>query len=140
MIYHRLKELEDAGKAANVGLIGTGTFGSQIVARDDSTPVERNLMPQHFIGLEMPLTIAHMVLDGAVTGTPIGQFSEVVCAAKKPLRAGETLDGEGGYCVYGLLEKAADPSPRGAGIRRLRPSALHQVDQVALAHCPVRVG
>ena len=63
--------------------------------------------PQHFVGLEMPLTIAHMVLDGVVTGTPIGQFSEVVCAAKKSMKAGETLDGEGGYCVYGLLEKAA---------------------------------
>jgi len=62
--------------------------------------------PQHFIGCEMPLTIAHMMLNGVTCGTPIGQISEVISAAKKPLRAGTLLDGEGGYCVYGLLENA----------------------------------
>ena len=60
--------------------------------------------PQHFIGCEMPLTIAHMILDGVPCGAPIGQISDVVSAAKKSLAAGEILDGEGGYCVYGLLE------------------------------------
>ena len=61
--------------------------------------------PQHFIGHEMPLTIARMVLDGETCGCPIGQISEVICAAKKPLKAGDVLDGEGGYTVYGLLER-----------------------------------
>ena len=31
----------------------------------------------------------------------------MACAAKKPLPAGTVLDGEGGYCTYGLLEKVA---------------------------------
>ena len=62
--------------------------------------------PQHFIGHEMPLTIARMVLDGETCGCPVGQISEVICAAKKPLKAGDMLDGEGGYTVYGLLERA----------------------------------
>jgi len=61
--------------------------------------------PQHFIGHEMPLTIARMILDGETCGCPIGQISDVICAAKKPLKAGDTLDGEGGYTVYGLLER-----------------------------------
>jgi predicted homoserine dehydrogenase-like protein len=47
-----------------------------------------------------------MMLNGETCGTPIGQVAEVVSAAKKPLPAGTVLDGEGGYCVYGLLEKA----------------------------------
>ena len=62
--------------------------------------------PQHFIGHEMPLTIARMILDGETCGHPIGQISDVICASKKPLKAGDTLDGEGGYTVYGLLERS----------------------------------
>jgi predicted homoserine dehydrogenase-like protein len=63
--------------------------------------------PQHWCGHEMPLTVARIILDNQASGTPIGQHGEVVCAAKKSLPAGTVLDGEGGYCVYGLLEKAA---------------------------------
>ena len=62
--------------------------------------------PQHFIGHEMPITLARMMLDGQTCGTPVGQISDVVAAAKKPLQPGTVLDGEGGYTVYGLLEKA----------------------------------
>jgi len=62
--------------------------------------------PQHWIGHEMPISVARMMLNGETCGTPIGQVAEVVSAAKKPLPAGTVLDGEGGYCVYGLLEKA----------------------------------
>ena len=63
--------------------------------------------PQHWIGHEMPITVAAIMLDGETCGRPIGQYAEVVSAAKKPLSAGTTLDGEGGFCLYGLLEKAA---------------------------------
>lgn len=63
--------------------------------------------PQHWIGHEMPITIARMALNGETCGHPIGQFAEVVSAAKKSMPAGTVLDGEGGYCAYGLLEKAA---------------------------------
>lgn len=63
--------------------------------------------PQHWIGHEMPISVARMMLYNETCGTPIGRYAEVACAAKKPLPAGTVLDGEGGYCTYGLLEKAA---------------------------------
>ena len=55
--------------------------------------------PQHWIGHEMPITVARIMLDGTTCGHPIGQSAEVVAAAKKPLPAGTVLDGEGGYCT-----------------------------------------
>ena len=62
--------------------------------------------PQHWVGHEMPISAARIALDGQTSGHPIGHYAEVVTAAKKPLAAGTVLDGEGGYCAYGLLEKA----------------------------------
>ena len=62
--------------------------------------------PQHFVGHEMPLGIARMMLSGESIGAPIGQISEVVAAAKKRLAPGTILDGEGGYTVCGLAERA----------------------------------
>ena len=32
--------------------------------------------------------------------------AETVAVAKKPLRSGEMIDGIGGFCVYGVIEKA----------------------------------
>lgn len=63
--------------------------------------------PQHWIGHEMPISVARIMLNGETCGTPLGQHAEVVAAAKKPLPAGTVLDGEGGYCTYGLLERTA---------------------------------
>ena len=37
-----------------------------------------------------------------------GPVTEVVALAKRDLRAGETLDGIGGFTVYGMLENVAD--------------------------------
>ena len=61
--------------------------------------------PQHWCGHEMPITVARMILHGETCGTPVGHWAEVIAGAKKPLSAGTRLDGEGGYCVYGMLEK-----------------------------------
>ena len=61
--------------------------------------------PQHFVGHEMPLGLARMAVLGDDVGAPICRAAEVVAAAKRPLRAGETLDGEGGYTVYGMAER-----------------------------------
>ena len=62
--------------------------------------------PQHFVGHEVPISIARIALDGLPSGTPIGRFSECVAAAKKNLKPGTILDGEGGYATYGIIERA----------------------------------
>jgi len=62
--------------------------------------------PQHFVGHEVPYGVARMMVYKSPVGAPIGRISEVVAAAKKTLKPGTLLDGEGGYTVYGLIERA----------------------------------
>ena len=63
--------------------------------------------PYHAIGLELGVSVASVGLRGEPTGTAIGWNADVVATAKRDLAAGETLDGEGGYTVYGTLLPAA---------------------------------
>lgn len=62
--------------------------------------------PYHYVGLELNMSIANAVLRGVATGRPTGFYADVVSTAKKDLAAGELLDGEGGYAVYGKLVPA----------------------------------
>jgi predicted homoserine dehydrogenase-like protein len=64
-------------------------------------------VPYHLCHLEVPLTVARAVLfkDAAITPSG-GQVCEVITAAKKDLKAGEVLDGIGGFNTYGLIENA----------------------------------
>jgi len=57
--------------------------------------------PAHLIGLELGISVASIGLRGEPTGVPTGFRSDVVATAKRDLKIGETLDGEGGYCVWG---------------------------------------
>jgi predicted homoserine dehydrogenase-like protein len=57
--------------------------------------------PIHMIGLELGISVASAALRNEPTGAPTGFRSDVVATAKKPLKAGEVLDGEGGFCVWG---------------------------------------
>jgi predicted homoserine dehydrogenase-like protein len=57
--------------------------------------------PIHMIGLELGISVASAALRGEPTGAPTGFRSDVVATAKKALKAGEMLDGEGGFCVWG---------------------------------------
>jgi predicted homoserine dehydrogenase-like protein len=57
--------------------------------------------PVHMIGLELGISVASVALRGEPTGTPTGFRSDVVATAKRDLQAGEMLDGEGGFCVWG---------------------------------------
>ena len=57
--------------------------------------------PTHMIGLELGISIASVALRGEPTGAPVGFHSDVVATAKRHLKAGEMLDGEGGFCVWG---------------------------------------
>ncbi len=57
--------------------------------------------PIHMIGLELGISIASAALRKEPTGAPTGFRSDVVATAKRNLKAGEMLDGEGGFCVWG---------------------------------------
>ena len=57
--------------------------------------------PIHMIGLELGISVASCALRNEPTGAPTGFRSDVVATAKKALKAGEMLDGEGGFCVWG---------------------------------------
>ena len=61
----------------------------------------------HLIGLEVGISVASVGLRREPTGAAICFNADVVATAKRDLRAGETLDGEGGYTVWGKLLPAA---------------------------------
>src|SRR6188474_3016086 len=64
--------------------------------------------PYHLIGLELGISVASAGLRREATGAPTGFRGDVVATAKRDLKAGEMLDGEGGYTVFGKLMPAAD--------------------------------
>ena len=61
----------------------------------------------HLIGLEVGVSVASVALRGEPTGVATGWNADVVATAKRDLQAGEMLDGEGGYTVWGKLLPAA---------------------------------
>jgi predicted homoserine dehydrogenase-like protein len=67
--------------------------------------------PIHMIGLELGISVASVALRREPTGAPTGFRSDVVATAKRNLKAGEMLDGEGGFCVWGK-QTPADVSLR----------------------------
>ena len=70
--------------------------------------------PTHMIGMELGISVASTVLRKEATGRPKGFYSDVAAVAKRPLVKGETLDGEGGFCVWGKQLPAADSMARNA--------------------------
>jgi len=101
--------------------------------------------PFHLIGLELSIS----VLSAAVRQEPTGQAREmrgtVAAVAKRDLKAGEVLDGEGGYTVWGKAQpvaRAGDALPIGlahgvAMTRDVARGAVLSFDDVALAPDPV---
>ena len=57
--------------------------------------------PIHMIGLELGVSVASVALRKEPTGAPTGFRSDVAATAKRALKKGEVLDGEGGFCVWG---------------------------------------
>src|SRR4051794_25745540 len=70
--------------------------------------------PYHLIGLELNISILSAALRKEPTGQPQGFRGDVVSVAKRELRAGEMLDGEGGYTAWGKLMPAAASLEAGA--------------------------
>src|SRR2546427_5805522 len=57
--------------------------------------------PIHMIGLELGISVASAALRKEPTRAPTGFRSDVAATAKRALKQGEMLDGEGGFCVWG---------------------------------------
>jgi predicted homoserine dehydrogenase-like protein len=87
----------------------------------------------HLIGLEVGVSVASVALRGEPTGVATGWHADVVATAKRDLKPGEILDGEGGYTVWGKLLPAATSLRMGGlplglahGVKVVRPVAQGQ--------------
>ena len=78
------------------------------VVTDPTGRISALYRPFHLIGLELNVSILSAALRKEATGAPTGFRGDVISTAKRDLRAGEVLDGEGGACVWGKLMTAAD--------------------------------
>ena len=76
------------------------------VVTDATGRVSALYRPFHLIGLELNISILSAALRGEATGAPTEFRGDVVATAKRDLRVGEVLDGEGGACVWGKLMPA----------------------------------
>ncbi|WP_207477622.1 NAD(P)H-dependent oxidoreductase [Arenibaculum pallidiluteum] len=73
---------------------------------DDSGWFAAMYKPYHLIGLELGISVLSAALRGEPTGQTRAFRGDVVAVAKRDLRAGEMLDGEGGYTVWGKVVPA----------------------------------
>lgn len=83
-------------------------FSEYGLITDDTGRYSAMYKPYHLIGLELGISVASVGVRNEPTGAPQAWHGDVVATAKRDLRTGETLDGEGGYTVYGKLMPAAD--------------------------------
>ncbi|MFQ5785240.1 MAG: NAD(P)H-dependent oxidoreductase [Alphaproteobacteria bacterium] len=89
-------------------------FAEYGLATDDSGRYAAMYRPGHLIGLELGISVAAVALRGEPTGCPRAFRADVAAVAKRALAPGDTLDGEGGYTVWGRLMPAADSLGLGA--------------------------
>jgi predicted homoserine dehydrogenase-like protein len=82
----------------------------------------------HLIGLEVGVSVASVALRAEATGVATCWNADVIATAKRDLREGEILDGEGGYTVWGKLQPARKSVEYGGlplglahGVELLRP-------------------
>ena len=86
----------------------------------------------HLIGLEVGISVASVGVRGESTGSATGFRADAVASAKRDLRPGEMLDGEGGYTVVGKLM----PAPESIRLGALPLGLAHQAKLLN----PVRAG
>lgn len=82
------------------------SLGEYGVKMDPSGRYAAMYRPYHLVGLELSVSVLRAGLLGQATGSSIYFKGDVVARAKRDLSAGEMLDGEGGYTVYGGLRPA----------------------------------
>jgi predicted homoserine dehydrogenase-like protein len=88
-------------------------FSEYAMLPDGSGKYAALYRPIHMIGLELGISVASAALRHEPTGAPTGFRSDVVATAKRALKAGEVLDGEGGFCVWGRQTPAEVSLARG---------------------------
>lgn len=81
-------------------------FEEYKVVTDPSGRYMVNYKRWHLIGLELPISVASVGIRGEPTGVATEFRGDVVAVSKRALKAGEVLDGEGGYTVSGGLRPA----------------------------------
>jgi predicted homoserine dehydrogenase-like protein len=81
---------------------------------DDSGRYAAMYKPYHLIGLELNISVLSAALRKEPTGQPASFRGDVASVAKRALRKGEMLDGEGGYTVWGMLMPAEASLKAGA--------------------------
>jgi predicted homoserine dehydrogenase-like protein len=89
-------------------------FAEYGLVTDRSGRYSATYKPYHLIGLEVGVSVLSAALRGEPTGTPAGFVGDAVAVAKRRLRAGDSLDGEGGFTVRGRLMPAGDSLAMGA--------------------------
>jgi predicted homoserine dehydrogenase-like protein len=115
-----LKDFENGGLVDFV--LGAEPHTGAFVMGYNDDPVKMNYMqyfkfgagplymfytPYHLPHLQLPHSVARAVLFNDPTVTPLGApVCDTVTTAKKDLRAGDLLDGMGGFAAYGLIERA----------------------------------
>ncbi len=112
-----------------------GAFAAYGVATSRDGRVAALWRPSHLVGLELGVSVARAALAGEPTGVARAPIAEVACRAKRDLRAGETIDGEGGEHVYGML-RARDRRQR----RRALPMGLARGARLVTRHRARRRG
>lgn len=111
-VYVTFEAAEDGGAGADYV---RRCFREYQVMTDRSGRYATLFRPTHLIGLELGISVANAALRGEPTGRTNGFVSDVVAVAKRDLSAGEMLDGEGGFTVWGRLARAED-SLAGGGL------------------------
>ena len=98
-------------------------FSEYGVATDPSGRYAALWRPYHFIGLELGVSVASVALRGEPTGCSDAWRGDVVAVAKRALKAGEMLDGEGGATVWGKCI----PAERSRALGALPVGLAHHV-------------
>ncbi|MEK3857247.1 NAD(P)H-dependent oxidoreductase [Cytobacillus sp. FSL H8-0458] len=127
----KLNLKENGGVLNNFGVVeyvdglAPGVF---VIVKSELEPVDEELRylkvgngphytlyrPYHLASLETPVTIAKAVLQHDSSIHPLGApVSETVAVAKRDIKAGESVDGIGGYSVRGVLETHSDMKTNG---------------------------
>ena len=89
-------------------------FGEYGLVTDPSGRYAAMYKPYHLIGLELSISVLSAALRGEPTGQSRAFSGDVVAVAKRALKAGESLDGEGGYTVWGKLVPTSRSLAKGA--------------------------